>query len=378
MAKAKGKMEFLLGKQNTKKAVATPTEVAPAPIGEVNDLLSGGFPYGKVSLIYGEPSTGKTTMAVQVVAAAMKKDPNHVCYLIPAERSENMEYYESLGLDLSRCAIMEQDVYFLEDVFQSIEDVLEDPFKAPDSIIIDSWDGMLSKKQMYTKDGSKKDMTEETVATKAAAGSRLWPRIKGLIGTRNTLFLALAQIRTSGIGGQTTFKTMSGGYALIHNSQLIISCEMKGLVRETSGNDTTVVGNEIKFTLKKSKVNTKTHQHHTVIYNFENSWDELQGLWVQALGCSAIEKRAGGWFCSPIFPLTGKTNPENKIRGEKATREFLRTPENTKALEKLVEAIRKQGKVDDGFAEANDSSVPVPSEEELPSYLDDIEDAFKA
>ena len=68
------------------------------------------------------------------------------------------------------------------------------------SVLIDSWDGMLSYKQLYDSEGNRKEITKETVAVKAAAGARLIPLIKGLVGSKKMLFLIICQVRTGGIG----------------------------------------------------------------------------------------------------------------------------------------------------------------------------------
>ena len=56
--KADKKMDKLISLGLEKSEIRVGS-VASTPVGEINDLLSGGFPYGKVSMIYGEPSTGK-------------------------------------------------------------------------------------------------------------------------------------------------------------------------------------------------------------------------------------------------------------------------------------------------------------------------------
>ncbi len=69
----------------------------PTPFSEVNVVLGGGIPLGKISEVAGSWSTGKSTLSYQIIGAAQKQ--GRPCLLLDAERAYTKEYGASLGVD---------------------------------------------------------------------------------------------------------------------------------------------------------------------------------------------------------------------------------------------------------------------------------------
>ena len=116
------RMEILLGAKDSpvKKAKVKSYDICPSRIPELNGLLPGGFVKGKVNLLFGSASAGKSTTAIETIADEQKRDPDHVCLLIPSERGEDLSYYSNLGLDMDGVLILDREVYILEEVFDYI------------------------------------------------------------------------------------------------------------------------------------------------------------------------------------------------------------------------------------------------------------------
>ncbi len=268
-------------------------------------------------MLYGSPSSGKSTVAVETIADEQKRDKNHVCLLIPAERGEDLQYYNNLGMDMHRVIIMKKPQYILEEVMQFIEDVLEQ--ELVDSVLVDSWDGLIGYKELYTPDGKRKEATRDTVAAKAAGGSKTWKRIKGYIADRDVLFLVICQVRTKGLGSYIVTEGFAGGFALEHNLDLAAHMNLAKLYREKIDGKDVVTGQVVRIKIAKSKVNGNVHQQTEVIYKFGNSWDQVEGLWNLALNSGLVIK-TGGWYEYPGFP-TNKSGAR-KIQGESAAKDF--------------------------------------------------------
>lgn len=319
------------------RAVRKAYDVAPSRITELNSLLPGGFVYGKWNLVYGMPSAGKTTTTIQAIADAQAKDPEHHCVLVPAEKGEDLAYYENMGLDLSRTYIVDLDQYFIEDVFEKLENILKNSKELNiKSVVIDSWDGMLSHKQLYDAKGNRKAITQETVAVKAAAAARLIPIVKGYTGSKNILFMIICQVRTGGIGGYMTFEKFAGGNALEHNTDIAVYMGINGSIKEKVDDHDVQVGNEIKIVLKKTKVNANAHKGVVVPFIFESGWDSFRAIWVQAQEKGIVQKLGGGYFQCDLFPEEGKKK-ERKIRGEKLAIEFFKS--DPKMVDQLTQLI---------------------------------------
>lgn len=344
MGKAKVKKpKTTTGPMNLAELGLTPAngialQVAATRVPALNELLPGGMVYGKWNLFFGQPSSGKTTICVQTVADAMAADPEHKCVLIPAEKGEDLQYYERMGLDLSRTYVIEKDQYIMEEVMEQLENIMKNAESLGiKSVIIDSWDGMLSYKQLYDSQGNRKDAVKETVAVKAAAGARLIPLIKGLTSSKKILFLIICQVRTKGIGGYTTYEGFAGGLALEHNTDVAVYMSISGkIVGDVDGNEQQI-GNKVKFVLKKTKVNNKAHQWFEIPYTFEDGWDTFRSLWTTALEMGIIVNLGAGYFACDLYPEEGKKQ-EHKIRGEKKAIGFFQNdPTMIAKLQELVD-----------------------------------------
>jgi RecA/RadA recombinase len=318
-------------------------KVAATTIPELNnELLPGGFAYGKLNLVFGEPSTGKTTLLIQTIAEEMKKDPDMQFVLIPSERGEDMSYYEQLGLDLSRTWVIKKDQYIMEEVIEQVENILVNADKYNiKAILIDSWDGLIPNQRLYDTQGNRKEATKQTVAVGAKVASEKLPNIKGLIGTKDILFLVVCQVRQGGLGAYVQFKTFSGGNALIHNSDIVLMTEMAGFVRKKVDGKDITVGHNVKYTLKKTKLNSNAHKVIEVPYHYKDGWDTFKGIWVEALNIGAIEKLGGGWYECDLFPEQGAKDLR-RIRGEDAAIAFFREDESR--IEQLQTKIATSSK----------------------------------
>ena len=78
--------------------------ISTGSIGLDKALGVGGLPKGRITEIYGPESSGKTTLAIHVIAEA-HKNPNSLCAFIDAEHAFDSAYAESVGVDLSRLKI---------------------------------------------------------------------------------------------------------------------------------------------------------------------------------------------------------------------------------------------------------------------------------
>jgi len=351
---AKERLKELQKNDDLELAAVNAYDVAPTRIPELNDLLPGGYVKGKVNLVYGAPSVGKTTSSIETIADDMAKDKEHVCLLIPSERGDDMIYYQDKGLDISRTIIMKKQKYILEEVLDDMDKYLTDDLV--DSILIDSWDGLIGFKELYTPDGKKKEATRDTVAVKAAGGSKMIKRVKGLIADRNVLCIVIAQVRTQGLGSYIVTEGFSGGNALKHFTDVEVGLMLKGMFKEKVEGRDVNVGQKVKIILKKSKVNKNAHKSAETLYRFDGTWDQVEGIWNLALNRGIITKR-GGWYTYPGFPKNKKG--EGMLQGESTAKDFFQDDTNRLNLQKVVDYIQDHPqKTDDDMKKAIKNLVP--------------------
>lgn len=78
------------------------------PSNEVNAMLGGGIGKGKIIELYGQNSSGKTSLALEVISKAMKDDPEFMAVWLETEASFDSEYVQALGIDMDRLIVIEQ------------------------------------------------------------------------------------------------------------------------------------------------------------------------------------------------------------------------------------------------------------------------------
>lgn len=115
-------------------------------------VLGGGFPANQWNELIGEPSHGKTAIALKTIAANQAVNPEHVTVWVAAEQWVP-EYAEMCGVDTSRVIVIETNV--MEEAYQAVIEFAES--KAVDAIVIDSLPALSPAPEM------EKDMNEMTV-----------------------------------------------------------------------------------------------------------------------------------------------------------------------------------------------------------------------
>lgn len=84
------------------------TKFYKTPSHEVNSMLGGGVAKGKITELYGQASSGKTSLALEIIAKAQKEDEDLMCAWLETEGSMDTDYLKYFGIDLDRIAIVRQ------------------------------------------------------------------------------------------------------------------------------------------------------------------------------------------------------------------------------------------------------------------------------
>jgi len=115
-------------------------------------VLGGGFPGNQWNELIGEPSHGKTAVALKTIAANQKLNPEHTTVWVAAEQWVP-DYAEMCGVDTSRVIVIETNI--MEEAYQAVIEFAES--KSVDAIVIDSLPALSPAPEM------EKDMNEITV-----------------------------------------------------------------------------------------------------------------------------------------------------------------------------------------------------------------------
>lgn len=128
--------------------------------------------------------------------------------------------------------------------------------------------------------------------------------------------------------------------ALEHNADLVVYQRTAKAVKQIKAGQTKIVGQTIRFELKKIRVGGKhtAHQPVDVDFIFGENWDQLGGLWETAITFDIIKKGGGGWFTYPGYPADSKG--DHKIRGEDNAKSFFKDSEEARnTLSSLIDKV---------------------------------------
>ncbi len=198
----------------------------------------GGLPRGRVVEIFGPESTGKTSLALSVVAQAQRR--GGLCAFVDAEHALDLGYAEKLGVDTAQLMISQPD--YGEQALEVVDILVSEG--AADLIIVDSVAALVPKAEI---DG---EMTDLQVGLQARLMSKALRKITAHCARSRTTVIFINQIRMK-IGVMFgSPETTPGGQALKFFSSVRLDIRRTGHVKEGE----TVLGNKVKVKVVKNKV----------------------------------------------------------------------------------------------------------------------------
>lgn len=284
----------------------------------------GGVPRGRIIEIYGAESSGKTTLALHVIAEAQKE--GGVAAFIDAEHALDPVYAKALGVNIDELLISQPDT---GEQALEIADMLVRS-GAMDVIVVDSVAALVPKAEI---DG---EMGDQQMGLQARLMSKALRKLTANISKSSTVMVFINQIREK-IGGfsftpgpQTT---TSGGRALKFFSTVRMEVKRVGSVKQ--GDD--IIGNEVVVKVTKNKVAPPFKEaRFNVMYGtgISKVAEILDGA--LALGFAA---KSGAWFSYGDEKLgQGRVNVEKMLQENK---ELYERMEN-----QVLEAIRPKDEGD--------------------------------
>ncbi|MBQ5773616.1 MAG: recombinase RecA, partial [Acetobacter sp.] len=198
----------------------------------------GGLPRGRVVEIYGPESSGKTTLALHVIAEAQKN--GGTCAFIDAEHALDPGYAKKLGVDVDNLLISQPDAG--EQALEIADTLVRSG--AIDVLVVDSVAALVPRAELEG------DMGDSHVGLHARLMSQALRKLTGTVARSNTLMIFLNQIRLK-IGVMFgNPETTTGGNALKFYSSIRMDIRRVGSIKDKDE----ILGNQTRVKVVKNKM----------------------------------------------------------------------------------------------------------------------------
>ena len=319
-----------LGEYKAMEVEAIPTGALSLDIA----LGIGGVPRGRIIEVFGPESSGKTTLALHIIAEAQKMGGEAA--FIDAEHALDPVYAKKLGVDIDNLIVSQPDTG--EQALEITESLVRSG--ALDVIVVDSVAALVPKAEI---DG---DMGDSHMGLQARLMSQALRKLAGAINKSKTVLIFINQLREK-IGVMFgNPETTTGGRAL----KFYASVRMDIRRIENIKQDGEVKGNRVRVKVIKNKVAPPFREaEFDIVYG--QGISKEGNILDMAVNLDIVEK-AGSWF---------SYNGERIGQGRENVKKYLK--ENPEMLEDIEEKVREN------FAKAFEQSLG----EDLPSKEDEEE-----
>ncbi len=257
----------------------------------------GGLPKGRIIEIYGPESSGKTTLALQVVAESQKK--GGTCAFIDAEHALDPGYAKKLGVDIENLLISQPDCG--EQALEIVDTLVRSG--SIDVLVVDSVAALIPRAELEG------EMGDSHVGLHARLMSQALRKLTGNIARSNTIVIFINQIRMK-IGVMFgSPETTTGGNALKFYASVRLDIRRIGQIKDREE----IVGNLTKVKVVKNKVAPPFRQVEFEIRYGEgiSRLGEIVDLGVKG---GFIEK-SGAWFsCDSVRIGQGREKAKDYLR----------------------------------------------------------------
>src|SRR5215831_2183373 len=309
--------------------------ISTSSIGVDSAVGVGGLPRGRVIEIFGPESSGKTTLALHVVAQAQKG--GGIAAYIDAEHALDAIYAEKLGVNINDLFVSQPDSG--EQALEITESLVRS--NAVDVLVIDSVAALTPRAELEG------DMGDSLPGLQARLMSQALRKLTAVVGRSNTCLIFINQIREK-IGVMFgSPETTTGGRALKFYSSLRL--DIRRITQIKDGEN--VIGNRTKVKVVKNKVAPPFREaEFDIVYGEGISrLGELIDIGVE----NKIVDKAGAWFSYKGERLgQGRDNAKNTLRDTPALRD---------KIEAEIRAALGIGKPQAAAAPAAAEAAPAPA-----------------
>ena len=296
--------------------------VSTGSIGLDTALGIGGLPKGRVIEIYGPESSGKTTIAIHVIAEAQKK--GGMCAIIDAEHAFDSVYAQKLGVDVDNLLISQPD--YGEQALEIADRLILSG--ALDVVVIDSVAALVPKGELEGEMGDSK------MGLQARLMSQALRKLTATISKTNTICIFINQLREK-IGVMFgNPETTTGGNALKFYASVRLDIRRQAQIKD--GDE--AIGNRVKVKVVKNKVAPpfRSAEFDLIFGEGISKVGEIIDMGVE-LG---IVQKSGSWFSYEANKLgQGRDSVKNLLQDNPGLANEIEAKIRAKLLEAQAPAV---------------------------------------
>ena len=332
-----GQIEKQFGKGSilrlgAKEAIVPVSVISSGSISVDYALGVGGFPRGRICEIFGPESSGKTTIALQVVAEAQKQ--GGMAAFIDVEHALDPVYAKKLGVDVDNLLVSQPD--YAEQALEITAALITSG--SIDVLVVDSVAALVPKAEL---DG---EMGDSHMGVQARLMSQAMRKLTGTVSKSNTCLIFINQIREK-IGVMFgNPETTTGGRALKFYSSVRADIRRIAAIKDGDA----VTGNRTKVKIVKNKVAAPFREAEFDIIYGEGVSREGDLLDLGVLN-NVVEK-SGSWY---------SYKGERIGQGRENARQFLK--ENADVMAKIDGEVRKVLGLAKRTETNTEAGAPVPT-----------------
>ena len=234
----------------------------PTPNDDLNEAIGGGFPIGRTTIITGAPDSGKTSLALETIGMAMKRDENYMALWLESENSLELDYIvDTFGIDPDRFVVVEMN---LKEGGEAALDQCASLLRTGsfDIFVINSMKALIPKTQLN------KAISEDTVALQARMNTKALSQYLSIIHEHDITLVIITHLTTM-IGTMSRDPlVMGGGLFMKYGGAVILDCRKQSVL--DTDPITKEEGQKYMISVKKNHVCPKVYPYvkvpHYIIY----------------------------------------------------------------------------------------------------------------